>query len=279
LSPYVHALKHPTVQNKNASQVGLVSFLIGEVTAMKKQTVRLVSLVLAVVLTSLISITALAQNGNGGTHPVEGSYNAAISSSELGTVNFILILKKDSDKWTAEVKDSPLPLTASQVTVDADNNVIIIVDAGGMKAELKGKFDAGKLKGTWTAGEMKGTLEAAKKDDAKPAVVAAPVAAATGGASTAGLEGTYDAKVAAEGIGETPLTLVIKRDGDKLKTEVAGGGDLNIVEIKVDGDNVTLVATYQGQGPIMLPGKRNGDEMGGKWEFGGVSGTWKAKKK
>ena len=220
---------------------------------------------------SVILAAALAQNGNGSTHPIEGTYNTAISSPDLGTVSFLLILKKDGDKWTAEVKDSPLPLTVSQVTVDADNNVIVAVDAGGTKAELKAKFEAGKLKGNWSAGEMKGTLEAAKKD-AAPATVVAPTA-------VAGLEGTYDAKVSAEGLGEAPLTLVIKKDGDKLKVEVPSGGDLNITDIKVDGDDVTLMATYQGQGPITLAGKRSGDEMGGKWEFGGAKGTWKATKK
>ena len=49
-------------------------------------------------------------------------------------------------------------------------------------------------------------------------------------------------------------------------------------EVK-DGDVVNFAATYQGNGPIPLPGKRTGNEMGGKWEFGGFSGTWKAVKK
>ena len=244
---------------------------------MNKQVSRLVSLALAAIFAGVLSVAALAQ-----THPVEGTYNTTVTSSELGTVNFVLVMKKNGDKWAAEFKDSPMPLTISNVTVDADNNIVITVDAGGTAVEIKGKFDNGKLKGGFTAGDMKGTFEGMKTD--APKAAAAPAPAAGGGAAAApaagGYEGTYDAKVIAEGQGEMPMTLVIKNDGGKLKTEVPGAGDLNIVDIKADGDNVTLVAQYQGQGPIMLVGKRAADgSMGGKWEFGGFSGTWSAKKK
>lgn len=241
---------------------------------MKKQLFKLASLALAAVFASVLSIAALAQ-----THPVEGTYTVASTSSEMGTVNFVLVIKKNGDKWMSEIKDSPLPLTVTSTAVDAENNVVVVADAGGTSVEIKGKFDAGKIKGAWSAGDMKGTWEAAKKDGAMAAAPAAP-AAGGGAAAMAGLEGTYDAKVVADGQGDLPLTLVIKNDGGKLKTEVPGGGDLNIVDIKVEGETITLVAQYQGQGPIMLPGKRAADgSMGGKWEFGGFSGTWSATKK
>jgi hypothetical protein len=220
--------------------------------------------------------TALAQNGASTPHPVEGAYTVTATSPEMGTITFLLVLKKSGDQWMGEIKDAPMPLTVSKVAVDAENNVAVTADAGGSSVEIKGKLDAGKLKGNWSAGEMKGTWEATRKDEAKAA--AAPPSAASA-VTVAGLEGTYDAKVIAEGLGEAPLTLVIKKDGDKLKVEVPSGGDLNITDIKVNGDDVTLMATYQGQGPITLAGKRTGDEMGGKWEFGGAKGTWKATKK
>lgn len=243
---------------------------------MKKQLFKLASLALAAAFAGVLSVAALAQ-----THPVEGTYTVASTSSEMGTVNFVMVIKKTGDKWTSEIKDSPIPLTVTTTTVDAENNVVVVADAGGTNVEIKGKFDAGKIKGAWSAGDMKGTWEAAKKDAAMAAAAAPATPAAGGGASAmAGLEGTYDAKVIADGQGELPLTLVIKSDAGKLKTEVPSGGDLNIVDIKVEGETITLVAQYQGQGPIMLPGKRNADgSMGGKWEFGGFSGTWSAAKK
>jgi hypothetical protein len=118
---------------------------------------------------------------------------------------------------------------------------------------------------------MKGKFDATRKG----AAAAAPAATA----SAASLEGTYDAKVAADGQGELPFTLIIKKDGDKYKVETPGAGDFTVTDIKVDGENVTLSGAYQGNGPIPLPGKIKPGEMGGKWEFSGFSGSWSAKKK
>ena len=121
-------------------------------------------------LAAMLSLSALAQ-GNA----VEGTYNVNASSSELGNITFVMVLKKADGKWMAEIKDSPMPFTVSAVTVDAENNVVITADAGGTTVEMKAKADAGKLKGNWTAGDMKGTMEGAKKDAmAAPAAAAAP---------------------------------------------------------------------------------------------------------
>lgn len=232
------------------------------------------SLVCAVALATGV----LAQSAS----PVEGTYNVTATSAEIGTVNFLLIIKRDGGKWTAEVKDSPTPLTVTSVTVDDANKITIIADSGGTAVTINGKFDKGEIAGDWSAGDIKGAWKGAKKDDAvataKPAEKpsAAPASAA---GSAAGIEGTYDAKVIADGQGELAFTLVIKRDGEKLVTEVPNAGDLNITGVEVkEGDAVTLTATFQGN-PFQLPGKRTGSEMGGKWEAGGFSGSWSAKKK
>ena len=238
-----------------------------------KLTNKLFSFALTLALVTILTLSALAQ-GNG----VEGTYTINSASSELGTLTFLLTLKKTDGKWMGEIKDSPMPLTVSTVTVDADNNVIITADAGGTTVEMKAKAEGGKLKGTWTAGDMKGTMEGSKKDavmaTAAPAAVA-PAAAA----SAASLEGTYDAKVVADGQGELPFTLVLKKDGDGYKVEVPNPGDMTVTAIKVDGENVMLSAAYQGNGPIPLNGKIKTGEMGGKWEFSGFAGTWSAVKK
>jgi hypothetical protein len=225
------------------------------------------SLVCAVALAQ----ASLAQNGS----PVEGTYNVTANSAELGTVPFVLILKRDSGgKWTGEVKDSPTPLTITKVAVDDTNKVTITADAGGTAVTINGKFDNGELAGDWSAGDIKGTWKAVKKDAAaaaKPAVVSPEAMAA--------FEGSYDAKIVVEGQGELTFSLVIKRAGDKLVTEVPNAGDLNIVGIEVkEGDAVTLSATYQGN-PFQLSGKRTGNDLGGKWSAGGFSGDWLAKKK
>jgi hypothetical protein len=231
------------------------------------------SLVCAVALATGV----LAQSGS----PVEGTYNVTATSAEIGTVNFVMIIKRDGGKWTAEVKDSPTPLTITSVTVDETNKITIVADSGGTAVTINGKFDKGEIAGDWSAGDIKGTWKGAKKDAVATAAKPAdkPSAAPAAAGSAAGIEGTYDAKVIADGQGELAFTLVIKRDGDKLVTEVPNAGDLNIVGVELkEGDAVTLSATFQGN-PFQLPGKRTGGEMAGKWEAGGFSGTWSAKKK
>jgi hypothetical protein len=227
---------------------------------------------LAIFCTVAMTSVSLAQS-NG----VEGKYKVTATSSELGTLNFGMVLKRSGDKWSGEVVDSPTPLTVTAVTVDAENKVTITADAGGTTVTIAGKYDGGKIAGDFSAGDIKGTWSGMKDE-----VAAAPAAAvaAPASSSSSALEGTYDFKIVADGQGEFPMTLVIKRDGSKLVTEVPGAGDLNVVGIEVkEGDVVNLTATYQGNGPIPLNGKRTGDEIGGKWEFGGFSGTWTGKKK
>jgi hypothetical protein len=95
---------------------------------------------------------------------------------------------------------------------------------------------------------------------------------------TAAIEGTYDAVVVAEGAGTTELTLVIKREGDKLVANSSGSENMTISGIVVDGEKVTLKAAWQGNA-FDLPGAITGTEMGGKWDNGFVRGTWSAKKR
>jgi hypothetical protein len=235
--------------------------------------------VLKLISLSLLCAAALAQaslaqsDAKPDAKSIEGAYSVTANSAELGTLNFVMILKRDGGKWTAEVKDSPTPLTMSSVTVDDTNKISITADAGGTAVTINGKIDKGEIAGDFSAGDIKGTFKGTKKDAS--AAAAKPASAE----ALAALEGTYDAKISVEGQGALDFTLVIKRNGDKLVTEVPNPGDLNIVGIEFKEDNsVTLSATFQGN-PFQLPGKRTGNEMGGKWSAGGFSGDWSAKKK
>jgi hypothetical protein len=243
---------------------------------MGKRMLAMVAFALA--LTVMGNLTGMAQS-----HPVEGAYDVTASSSDLGELKFQIILKLDNGKWKGEIKDAAMPLSVTEVVVDPANKVKITSDAGGTSVIIAGSYEAGKITGQWTAGDMKGNMIATQKV-AAGSVAAAPAAApapAVSAGVTSGIEGSYDTTIVADGQGEFTLGLVIKKSGDKLVTEVPVAGDLNIVEIQVkDPDVVNLTATYQGQGPIPLTGKRiSADEMGGKWEAGGFSGTWKAKRK
>ena len=227
------------------------------------------------VAVSAFGSAAIAQT----PHPAEGSYTVAATGAEIGTINFVLKLMKKGDAWTGEISESPIPMTVKSVTVGADNKVAILASTDSAEVNLNGVLDSGKLAGEWTAGAAKGTWTASRKDAvATPAAPAAPASSGAASGAAAALEGTYDAEVTAEGQGSLPFVLVIKKAGDKLVTEVPGAGDLNIVGIEVEGDSVTLNATFQGN-PFPLKGKMTAGQMGGKWEAGGFNGTWSAKKK
>jgi len=235
----------------------------------------LLSAVAALVFTALGGAVGWAQ-----THPVEGAYDVTASSSDLGELKFKVILKLDNGKWKGEIKDAAMPLTVTEVTVDPTNKVTITSDAGGTSVVIAGSYQAGKITGQWTAGDMKGNWSGTQVVSAASAAPA-PAAPAAAAPATASLEGAWDVTVSADGQGEFKFALNIKKNGDKLTPEVPGGGDLSIVEIETkDPDVVNLTATYQGQGPIPLVGKRiSADEAGGKWEAGGFSGTWKVIRK
>jgi hypothetical protein len=213
-------------------------------------------------------------------HPVAGKYAVTASSPELGEIKFQILLQQDGEKWKGAIKDSPMPFEVTSVTVDADNKVTITSGVEGTSVVIAGKFEAGKITGDWKAGDMGGKWVAIQEAAEAPAA-AAPAAAASSASTAASIEGTYQTTVVADGQGEFSFNLVIANQGGTLKTSVPEGGDLNVVEIEVkDPDVVNLTATYQGQGPIPLTGKRVGaDEMAGKWEAGGFSGTWKAVRK
>ncbi|MDQ3010112.1 MAG: hypothetical protein M3X11_05360, partial [Acidobacteriota bacterium] len=150
---------------------------------MSKQMKSLTSPVLSLVFAMIFAVAAFGQSTS--AHPVEGSYNVTSTSSELGTMSFVMILKKDGSKWSGEVKDSPTPLTVTSVTVDATNKVTVVADAGGTPVTIIGNYASDKIAGDWTAGDIKGTWKAEKKG-AMAAAPAAPGIVTTAKPSTGG---------------------------------------------------------------------------------------------
>lgn len=216
--------------------------------------------------------SVMAQNG---AHPVEGKYDVTATGDAIGTITFQLIVKRDGDKWKAEIINSPQPLNVTRMTLEGDNKISLTADTGGTEVTMTALFENDKINGKWIAGDANGNWTAVKQGSA----AAAPAAsgAASAGAAAA-LDGDYEGEVVADGQGTLPIAFVVKKDGDKLMTENKGAGDLTVNGLKVSGDSVTLTLAYQGN-PFDVSGKLAGSEMGGKWEAGGFSGTWKAKKK
>jgi hypothetical protein len=95
---------------------------------------------------------------------IEGKYDVTATSIELGTVTFVMVIKRDGGKWTAEITDTPTPLTVTTVRVGYSNNITIIADTGGIALTLNGKFDKDEITGDWSAGDIKGNWKGVKKD-------------------------------------------------------------------------------------------------------------------
>jgi hypothetical protein len=106
----------------------------------------------------------------------------------------------------------------------------------------------------------------------------ASLGSAVGHGQQLAIIGTYDASVVIEGQGTADVVLVVKQGNEKLTAESSGSKDLSINGIAVDGEKVTLTATWQGYG-FELPGTVTAEGMGGKWGNAYARGTWFAKKR
>jgi hypothetical protein len=245
---------------------------------MARRMMSVTSVALVLCWTLALALTAWPQDG--GAHPAEGTYEVTATGNDIGTIKFSLVLKRNSEKWQGEIRDSPTPLVVTNVTVDGENNIVIAATLGETIVMITGKYDGGKISGNWKAGEATGNWSAARHSgETKVASAPAASSGAASSAAEAGLEGTYDLQVTADGQGTLPLVLIIKRDGGKLATAVENLGDINITGIEIKEETITLFASYQGNPPFPLTGKRSGTEMSGKWEAGGFTGTWSAKKR
>ena len=59
-------------------------------------------------------------------HPVEGTYDVEATGDTIGTIKFLLVLKRDGDKWTGEYRNTPIPIKVNSVKVEGDTNLTMI---------------------------------------------------------------------------------------------------------------------------------------------------------
>lgn len=130
------------------------------------------SKVLKVVLTAYIVITALMISATGApqdkstkSHPLDGSYNVIADNPGANSLELNLKLKKTEDKWNGEMSSPQFMIKVTEVTIDAENNIIMKCDTDTIgSVVIKGKFANDKFKGTWEGGGTIGTWEAVKKN-------------------------------------------------------------------------------------------------------------------
>ncbi|MFN0124259.1 MAG: hypothetical protein ACKV2V_27480 [Blastocatellia bacterium] len=225
-------------------------------------------LILTVFLALAFTVSALVQ------HPIEGKYDVTVTGDAVGSLSFILSLKKNGDNWTGEIQNSPQPMNVTKCEVGTDNAIVLSADTDGIAIDMNVTWDNGKLDGQWTAGELRGGVKGMKQSGG----AAKPAPATTASTTRASYEGTYAATLTVEGQGTLPFGITIRKVGDKYKAESTDGGPLGVAGFEAAGDDVTLTLTFQGS-PFSISGKRTDTGMAGKWETGGLKGVWEAKKK
>jgi hypothetical protein len=137
---------------------------------LKKRLNPAVTLLGASLLAATMTILGAAQSKN----PVEGAYDVTATGNEVGTLKFVLLLKRDGDKWSCELRDSPVPMTVTAVNVDADNTITIIGSTGDSTVTITGKYTGGQIAGNWKAGDATGNWTGMKQGQATTATATVP---------------------------------------------------------------------------------------------------------
>lgn len=230
----------------------------------------------AVLSLAFAMVFAAASFGQSG-HPVEGTYNVTATSEALGTLSFLMTLKKDGGKWTGEIKDSPTPLNVTSVAVDESNKVTVVADAAGTAVTIGGQYADNKIDGDWSAGDIKGKWKAERKG-AMAAAGAAMMAKPS--ATAADIAGSYDVAANSEAMGTMSFVMVLKNDGGKWSGEVKDSPTpLNVTSVTVDHANKVTVVADAGGTAVTIVGQYADNKIIGDWSAGDIKGKWEAKKK
>jgi len=166
---------------------------------MIRQTMRS-GLLAMLICATILSVTGFPKAQNKPSHPLEGLYEVSATRTDKGQgFKFLVSLTNDGGKWLGEVRETPIPVTVTEVTVTGENSLTgsATVDAGGKTASFTVKVEGSKITVNVTDGERPATLTATKK--------------ATEGKAPATVEGIYEGQAGAEGEKSFPIEIIIKR--------------------------------------------------------------------
>ena len=130
---------------------------------MTRQTMKVMTLALVVAGLLMLSVATLNAAQQSKAHPVEGTYDGSANTPD-GPAPFVMILKRNGEKWTCELRDTPSPVSVSGTTVDKDNALTITGTVNDAAITIKGKFKDDKIEGTFSiANDAEGTWTATKR--------------------------------------------------------------------------------------------------------------------
>ena len=131
---------------------------------MIRQTMKWINLALVVSGMLIFGAMTLSAAQQTKAHPVEGTYEVSATDSG-GSASFLMIVKRNGEKWTCEFRDTPAPVTVETMTVDKENALTITgIFNYQAKMSIKGKFKDDKIEGTFViTGDSEGTWTATKR--------------------------------------------------------------------------------------------------------------------
>lgn len=230
---------------------------------------------LATIALSIVAFASLAF-----AQSVAGDWDITITSPQ-GPNTSKLIVKEAGGALSAALKNDQgeLPTKISVTGSDVKINFTINFQGNDFPITLTGKVTGDTMKGDADFGGLAQGDWSAKR--AGGAAAAAPAAAASS-SSAAGAK--WDLTFTSP-VGDFPVNLTIKQDGNNLSGTAKMGGP-SPQEVPMTGtlkDGVLdfkFVIKYEGNDlPIMSKGKVNGSEVSGTVDYGGMAqGDFKGKK-
>lgn len=114
-----------------------------------------------------------------------------------GGIRFLVSLKRDGSKWLGEVRETPVPVTVTNVTVTGRNSLTVSASgaAGGFPSTVTLKIDGRRITSSVNMGPRAATVTATKKAGEKATTI----------------EGTYEGEGVIDGRDAVPFVLTVKR--------------------------------------------------------------------
>ncbi|MBS1811492.1 MAG: hypothetical protein JST84_25245 [Acidobacteria bacterium] len=221
-----------------------------------------------------LATLAMAQNAE-----VGGTWNVTMNIPGSEPRKFPLALKQEGANLNATLGGEAGPLTGTVKGSDVTMKYTVKFQGNDLPITMTGKVNGNEMKGDVDFGGMAQETWMATRDGA----AAKPAASSSSSAASAG-SATWDL-VYSSPVGEFPVTLTVKQDGENLSGMAKMGGP-NPQEVPVKGTlkgdavELRIVIKYEGNDlPITSKGKLTGNEVKGTADYGGLAeGEFKGKK-
>jgi hypothetical protein len=210
--------------------------------------------------------------------PAAGNWDLTMTTPQ-GSNTVSLSLSVAGDKVSGELSSPMGAVPVNGTSTGNDVAVTADVNLQGMALTfgINGKVDGDAMNGTVRVGDF-GEFpftgkRAAAKTASVPDAAAAAAPATAGAAPISDLNGKWDIKLTIAGVGEFPVSAVMKQEGERLTGTMSGpAGDIEIAgtvtgrAVKIDFE----ADTPQGKLPVTMTGDMGSTSVTGKASIAGM---------